>query len=111
MVQVKNERGIVLTLPETLWTGSRSSTFVPQADGKLTALAEILGNNRDYRIAIESHTDNAGDPTANQSMTEKRSYLVADKFASLGIDEGRIVAKRLWSKLTAFPKHDRSKPR
>lgn len=99
----KTERGIVLTLPESLWTGTRSSTFVPQADGKLTSLAEILVNNRDYRISVESHTDNAGDPSMVQSMTEKRSYLIADKFASLGIDEGRIVAKGYGASSPLFP--------
>ncbi len=90
---VKNERGIVLTLPETLWTSTRSSTFVPTADGRLTLLAETLVNNPDYRMTIESHTDNSGDPEIIQSVTDKRAYAVADKLASLGVEEGRIVAK------------------
>jgi outer membrane protein OmpA-like peptidoglycan-associated protein len=89
----KNERGIVLTLPESLWASTRSSNFVPQADGKLTSLAEILANNPEYRISVESHTDNSGDPELIQTVTDRRSYAVADKFASLGVDEGRIIAK------------------
>lgn len=90
---VKNERGIVLTLPESLWAGTRSSNMVPQADGKLTSLAEILANNPAYRVSVESHTDNRGDPELIQTVTDRRSYAVADKFASLGVEEGRIVAK------------------
>lgn len=89
----KTERGIVLTLPENLWAGSRSTSFVPQADGKLTSLAEILVNNPDYRITVESHTDNSGSPEQIQSVTDRRSYAVAEKFADLGVEEGRIVAK------------------
>lgn len=100
---VKNERGIVLTLPETLWTGSRTSAFVPQADGKLTSLAEVLANYPDYRISVESYTDNAGDPLVIQSVTDKRSYAVAEKFSSMGIPEGRIVAKGLGASVPVVP--------
>ncbi len=99
----KNDRGIVLTLPETLWTGPRTSAFVPQADGKLTSLAEILNNNPDYRIAVESYTDNSGDPTAIQSVTEKRSYAVAEKLNSMGIPEGRIYAKGFGASVPVVP--------
>ncbi|MEO6049981.1 MAG: OmpA family protein, partial [Pyrinomonadaceae bacterium] len=89
----KTERGIVLTLPESLWAGPRSSNLLPQADGKLTSLGEILAGNPDYRISVESHTDNSGVRDQIQSITEKRSYAVAEKFSALGVDEGRIVAK------------------
>ncbi len=99
----KTERGIVLTLPENLWTGARTSTFVPQADGKLTSLAEILANNPDYRINVESHTDNGGAPDQIQAVTDRRSYAVAEKFADLGVDEGRIVAKGYGASVPVAP--------
>ena len=99
----KNERGIVLTLPESLWTGARSTTFVPQADGKLTLLAEALNSNPDYRITIESHTDNSGDPEQIQTLTDKRSYAVADRLAALGVTEGRIVAKGYGASIPVAP--------
>ncbi len=100
---VKNERGIVLTLAETLWAGARSTNFVPQADGRLTSLAEILANNPDYRISIESHTDSTGDPDTIQSITDRRSYLIADKFSALGVAEGRIVAKGYGASVPVAP--------
>lgn len=100
---VKNERGIVLTLPETLWAGARSSNFVPQADGKLTSLGEILANNPDYRVTVESHADSTGDPAVIQSLTEKRSYAVAEKFSTLGVEEGRIVAKGFGASVPVAP--------
>lgn len=99
----RSDRGIVLTLPESLWTGPRSTTLLPQADGKLTSLAEILANNPDYRISIESHTDNSGAPDAIQSVTDKRSYAVAEKFSSLGVAEGRIVAKGFGASVPVAP--------
>ncbi|MEQ1604613.1 MAG: OmpA family protein [Pyrinomonadaceae bacterium] len=90
---VKNEQGIILTLPESLWVGTRSTTLVPQADGKLISLGEILSNYPNYRISIESHTDNTGAAAQIQTVTDKRSYAVAEKFATMGVEEGRIVAK------------------
>ncbi|MEO6655316.1 MAG: OmpA family protein [Pyrinomonadaceae bacterium] len=99
----KTERGIVLTLPENLWAGPRSSNLLPRADGKLTSLGEILAGNPDYRISVESHTDNSGVPDQIQSITEKRSYAVAEKFSALGVDEGRIVAKGYGASVPVAP--------
>lgn len=100
---VKNERGIVLTLPETLWAGTRSSNMVPQGDGKLTSLAEILANNPDYGISIESHTDSSGVPDQIQSVTERRSTAVAAKFSSMGVAESRLVARGFGASLPVAP--------
>ena len=100
---VKNERGIVLTLPETFWTGTRSSTLTTAADAKIKSLADILSGNPDYKIAVESHTDNAGDADLIQAVTDKRSYAIADKFSTLGIPEGRIVAKGYGASLPVAP--------
>lgn len=84
---------IVLVLPESMWAGSRSSTLAMQSDGKLTSIAEILANNPDYYIAIESHTDNGGEPGVLQNLTDTRAKIVADKIKSIGVDEARIRAR------------------
>ena len=99
----KTDRGIVLTLPETWWTSTRSSTLINAASGKLTNLGDLLVSNPSYRITIESHTDNAGDANAIQTLTENRAYAVAEKLAAIGVQEGRIVAKGLGASLPAFP--------
>lgn len=99
----RNDRGIVLTLSENLWANSRSAVLVPQADGKLTALGELLSNNPSYRITVESHTDNSGDPGVFQPMTDRRAVMVAEKFAAMGVAEGRIMAKGLGASSPAAP--------
>jgi len=99
----REERGIVLTLPENLWSGTRSSTLLAQGDGKVTSLGEILSSHPDYRISVESHTDNSGSPAQIQAVTDRRSYALAEKFASLGIEEGRIVAKGFGASLPVAP--------
>jgi outer membrane protein OmpA-like peptidoglycan-associated protein len=100
---VKDERGIVLTLPESLWTGIRSSSLTPQAEGRVASLAGILADNPNYRILIESHTDDRGTADQIQTLTDRRSYAVADKLASVGVAEGRIVAKGLGSSIPVAP--------
>jgi len=87
------DQSIVLVLPETLWQGTRSGTFAMQSDGKLTSLAEILVNNPEYLLTIESHTDNTGSADTIQTLTDTRARRVAEKFNSLGVDERRIRAK------------------
>jgi outer membrane protein OmpA-like peptidoglycan-associated protein len=99
----KTDRGIVLTLPESVWSGTRSSALLPAAEGKLSALGELLSNNSAYRLTVESHTDNSGAPEQMQAVTDRRAYEVAEKFASMGVDEGRIVAKGLGASVPVAP--------
>lgn len=99
----RTDRGIMLTLPENLWATSRSTSLLARGDGKVTALGEILANNPDYRISIESHTDAVGDASAIQTLTDRRAIAVAEKFAAMGVDEGRIMAKGLGGTLPIVP--------
>jgi|CXWL01.1.fsa_nt_gi outer membrane protein OmpA-like peptidoglycan-associated protein len=99
----RTERGIVVTMPETLWASARSSVFAPRSEGKLTALGELLSNHPAYRLTVESHTDNAGDPSMIQTLTDRRAIAVADKFASMGVEEGRIMAKGIGAALPVAP--------
>ena len=99
----KTERGIVLTLPESFWSAPRAAEFAPAADPKLTALGEALANNPDYRITIESHTDNKGTPEELADLTQKRSRMIADRLSAFGIDGARIETKGLGATLPIAP--------
>jgi outer membrane protein OmpA-like peptidoglycan-associated protein len=92
---IRNERGIVLTLPETLFTGIRLSDFAPTADTKLAGLADILVNNPDYNAVIESHTDNKGVAEELQTLTQLRAQAIAERITSLGVPSTRIHATGL----------------
>jgi outer membrane protein OmpA-like peptidoglycan-associated protein len=89
----RNERGIVLTLPETFWSGTRLSNFAANTDVKLNTLGEVLSSNADYKIVIESHTDNKGTPEELQTLTQERAQAFYDKLTSSGIAQDRIEAK------------------
>ncbi len=99
----KNERGIVLTLPENFWAGTRVSDFAPNADAKLTSIAEILTQNPDYRVIIESHTDNKGTPEELESLTQQRSKAIAERIGTLGVSEARIEGKGMGASLPVAP--------
>ena len=99
----QNERGIVLTLPENYWAATRKSNFAPTADAKLTSLGEVLANSTDYKILVESHTDNSGTPEELQTLTQERAQFLMDKWMSLGVSQNRIEAKGFGAALPIVP--------
>lgn len=99
----KTERGIVLTLSENFWNAPRSFEFAASAEPKMTSLGEALANNPDYRITIESHTDDRGTPEELQNLTYQRSKNIADKLSAFGIESGRIETKGLGGTLPIAP--------
>lgn len=99
----KTDRGIVLTLAETYWSGTRAATFAPIANPRLTSLGEVLASNPDYRVQIESHTDATGDPTELESLTTQRSRAIAERLSQLGVSETRIEPRGLGASLPVAP--------
>ncbi len=99
----RTERGIVLTLPESFWTTTRVSTFAAAAEPKLVQLGEILATNSDYKIAVESHTDNKGTPAELETLTQQRAQAITDKMMTLGVTQSRIEAKGFGAALPVAP--------
>ena len=99
----KTDRGIVLTLAETYWSGTRTATFAPIANPRLTSLGEVLASNPDYRVQIESHTDATGDPAELESLTTQRSRAIAERLSQLGVSEARIEPRGLGASLPVAP--------
>lgn len=98
-----NERGIVLTLPETIWTGIRTGAVTPASGAKLTALGELLAANPDYNVYIESHTDNKGTPEDLEQLTLGRSRTIAERFETAGVAENRLDARGIGAALPVAP--------
>jgi len=99
----KNERGIVLTLPENYFTGIRVSSFAPLAETKIGSLGEVLSSTADYKIIIESHTDNKGTTDELQTLTQERAQALVDKLIGLGVTQNRIEARGLGASLPVAP--------
>lgn len=99
----QSERGIILTLPETYWTGIRVSSFTPTFEPKLSGLASVLANTSDFKFVVESHTDNKGTPEELQTLTQERAQAIADKLMTLGVDQNRIEIKGYGASLPIAP--------
>ncbi len=99
----KSERGIVLTLPENYWSAARAGSFAPAADSKLGPLGELLANNPDYKVVIESHTDDKGTPEELSSLTEQRARSIAERLIGFGVAAARIETKGLGATLPVAP--------
>lgn len=95
----KNERGIVLTMPESYFAGIRAANFAPAADVKLNSLGEVLSTANGYKIMIESHTDNRGTADDLQNLTEQRAKVLMDKLVASGVAQNQIEARGFGSSL------------
>lgn len=60
---------------------------------ELDKLIRFLNENPKVRVEISGHTDNAGTPSYNLTLSQKRSQSVASHLISHGIDAGRLVQK------------------
>jgi outer membrane protein OmpA-like peptidoglycan-associated protein len=88
-------RGIVVSLPESIWSNARGSDLSPASATKLDALAALLANNPGYQITVETHTDNRGDQDVLRQLTQERARAIADRLVGGGVDAGRIQANGL----------------
>ncbi|MDQ3323136.1 MAG: OmpA family protein [Acidobacteriota bacterium] len=99
----QDERGIILTLPETYFAGTRASDLAANGETNVNSLGEMLANSTDFKILIESHTDNRGAPEELQTLTERRAQIVADKILSLGVAQNRLESKGYGANLPVAP--------
>ncbi len=99
----KNDRGIVVILPENYWTGTRVSSFATANEPKLASMVEVLANSTDYKIVIESHTDNSGTPDELQTLTQERAQAIADRLLTYGVSQDRIEARGMGAGLPIVP--------
>jgi len=84
--------GVILVLSESLWANPRSTNLLPASAAKLDQLGALLANNPDYQISIEAFTDNRGDESSLQQLTQDRARVLSERFAAAGVDVTRIQA-------------------
>lgn len=99
----QTERGIVLTLNESYWANTRNYDLAATAEPKISALANVLSNNKDYKISVESHTDDRGTADVLQALTESRAQTIMGKLTAAGVEGSRIEAKGFGATVPAAP--------
>lgn len=92
-----NGRGLTLVLSEAIWLNQRSSKLTAASAAKLDQIGALIANNADYQINIESFTDNRGDQSALQELTQDRARALSERFAAAGVDVTRMQAAGMGS--------------
>lgn len=86
-------QGLVLALPDSLWTGARAFDLTPKAAATtVDPLAALLANNPDLQIVIEAYSDSRGDEAVLQRLTQDRAEALAGRLVQAGVDGARIRA-------------------
>jgi outer membrane protein OmpA-like peptidoglycan-associated protein len=91
----ETSRGIVVILPESIWTGPRGSDLSAASMAKVEPLAALLANSPGYQVTVETHTDNRGDQDVLQQLTQERARALAERLVSGGVDGARIQTSGL----------------
>ena len=84
--------GFQLVLPESLWSGARTSNLTSSGAARLEPLAALLASHPDYQVLIESFTDNRGDEVTLQQLTQQRARAISARLETAGVEPSRIQA-------------------
>jgi outer membrane protein OmpA-like peptidoglycan-associated protein len=88
--------GLVLVLPDSLWSGARAAELTPKAEaGTVEPLAALLANNPDFGVRIVAYADSRGDIAELQKLTQDRAEALAGRLVAAGVDGARIQANGL----------------
>jgi len=69
------------------------ANILPESMGIINEIYSMMAEHKDIRVSVEGHTDNVGDDSMNQALSEKRAEAVKSKLESMGIDASRFVSK------------------
>lgn len=84
-----------------------SATLKPYSQEQLKNVAEIMKAYPSVQIKIGGYTDNVGDPTANQKLSQDRAANVSSAIIAMGIAPDRLSAEGFGEQ---FPVADNATP-
>jgi outer membrane protein OmpA-like peptidoglycan-associated protein len=83
---------LVVTLPQDILFAVDSATLTGSLQNDLRTVAASLNRYPNTRVNVIGHTDNTGDATYNQQLSERRAGAVASVLISAGVAPSRINA-------------------
>ncbi len=86
------EIGATVNLKSVLFQQS-TYNLLPESNDELDLVVNFLRVNAKVEILLSGHTDNRGDPTHNQRLSQKRTERVKAYLVSKGISGKRIAGK------------------
>lgn len=85
--------GILITFESGLVFDFDSYGIREDTKANLTKLSETLKKYDDTNILIEGHTDNTGEDTYNQKLSENRADAVESFLVTQGVKDSRVTTK------------------
>lgn len=72
-----------------------SASIRPESRGQLDDLVRAMNHDRlrPVRFRIEGHTDGAGTPSYNESLSQRRAHAVLDYLVARGVGHDRLIAE------------------
>ena len=88
---IRKGHSVRLSLPGRWSFQVGSAELSSSAQSALSSIARVLADYRLSLVTIHGHTDDAGDPAFNQTLSEKRALAVARHLVSEGVALDRII--------------------
>lgn len=70
-----------------------ASEILPASKPQIDAIATMLKEQPNLRLAVNGHTDNTGNAGHNQRLSEQRAASVKLALVALGVEAGRLTSK------------------
>lgn len=71
---------------------SGKATILADSYNLLQQVVDVIVKSSVKRLRVDGHTDNRGDKTANQALSEARAQAVADYLVAQGVEKSRVEA-------------------
>jgi OOP family OmpA-OmpF porin len=84
--------GVVTTL-NNIFFDTDQYQLQQKSETELERVVQFLNDNPEVRIGIAGHTDNVGNPSYNQQLSQKRAQAVFNYLQEAGISPDRLQAK------------------
>lgn len=69
------------------------ATIQPDSEDTLQSIVKLMQGTPSLKLRIEGYTDNAGNASANQVLSDKRAQSVVAWLSAHGVDKSRLAAK------------------
>jgi OOP family OmpA-OmpF porin len=66
------------------------ATIRPESEPIIAQIVEMMNSNPELKLSVEGHTDNVGNPTSNQTLSEERAKAVVAAISAQGIAAERL---------------------
>lgn len=89
---VNTGKQLIVTMPQDVLFATDSSAVRPDLQRDLYTLAGSLNRYPDTTVEVVGHTDNTGDASYNQRLSQQRADSVAQVLIGAGVPRSRLVA-------------------